>query len=60
MTSFSAVAGPTGLVLAIATLLIGWRFDADIKLAYTRIPRDCTLIATRCGPIENQAMPVQL
>ena len=46
----------TGVALAIgsATLLIGWRFDANSAAAAARVAVGSQLIATRCGPIEYQ------
>jgi 2-hydroxy-6-oxonona-2,4-dienedioate hydrolase len=41
-------------VVLIAALLIGWRFDQDIKLAAARAAHGSVLVATRCGPIEYQ------
>ena len=38
----------------MAALWIGWQFHKDITLAKSRVARDSTLIATRCGPIEYQ------
>ena len=51
-----AVAGAIGLTLGIAALSIWWRFDKDITLASAKVARGGTLIVTRCGPIEYQAV----
>lgn len=48
------VAGVMGLILAIAALLIWWRFDNDMAIAGARAAQGSVLVATRCGPIEYQ------
>ena len=48
------VAGVAVLVLAVAAVWIGLRFDADMQQARTRSARGSTLVDTRCGPIEVQ------
>ena len=50
----TAVAGVVAVVLAVAALLIWWRFDNDIKAASARSLQGSTVVATRCGPIEVQ------
>jgi 2-hydroxy-6-oxonona-2,4-dienedioate hydrolase len=42
------------IVIVVSALLIGWRFDSDIKAASARASRGSVLIATRCGQIEYQ------
>ncbi len=39
---------------ATAALLIGWRFDGDLRKARDRVAHDSVLIDTPCGPIEYQ------
>ena len=41
-------------MFVVVALLIGWRFDKDIKAASARSAQGSTLITTRCGPIEVQ------
>ena len=50
----TAVAGVVAVALAVAALLIWWRFDNDIKAASARSLQGSTVVATRCGPIEVQ------
>lgn len=53
--AFAAVmAGVVGVVLPLAALWIGWRFEQDMFLARARSAHGSELIATRCGPIEVQ------
>jgi pimeloyl-ACP methyl ester carboxylesterase len=54
LTNAAAVATAVSVVLAVAALLIWWRFEQDIHLARARSAQGSTLIATRCGPIEVQ------
>jgi 2-hydroxy-6-oxonona-2,4-dienedioate hydrolase len=42
------------LALVGAALLIGWRFDRDIRRARTHAAQGSVLLQTRCGPIEYQ------
>ena len=42
------------LLVLVAALLIGWRFNKDIALAAARTAQGSVLLATRCGPIEYQ------
>ncbi len=42
------------LVASLGTLVIGWRFDSDIKAASAKAAQGSVLITTRCGPIEYQ------
>lgn len=50
-----ALAGAVaGVIIGIATLVIWWRFDTDIKQARDRVAHGSALIATGCGPIEYQ------
>lgn len=42
------------LGLVAAAMVIGWRFDADMKRARTRVAHGGFLVETRCGPIEYQ------
>ncbi len=44
----------TAVSFAVAIVIIGWRFEADIAQARDRIRRDSIVIKTRCGPIEYQ------
>ncbi len=44
----------TALGLAVAALLIRWRFDQDIQQTRDRVAHGSVLIETRCGPIEYQ------
>jgi hypothetical protein len=41
-----------GAIIAIAALVIWWRFDSDIQQARARIAHGSVLVATRCGLIE--------
>jgi pimeloyl-ACP methyl ester carboxylesterase len=41
-----------GAIIAIAALVIWWRFDSDIQQARARIAHGSVLVATRCGRIE--------
>ena len=47
-----AVAGAAAIGLCF--LLIGWRFDGDIKTASANAALGSVVIGTRCGPIEYQ------
>lgn len=49
-----AVTTGAALLLAIAALLIWFRFDNDLAIAGARATHGSVLIATRCGPIEYQ------
>jgi 2-hydroxy-6-oxonona-2,4-dienedioate hydrolase len=42
------------LTLAGAALLIGWRFDIDMRRARAHAAQGSVLLQTRCGPIEYQ------
>lgn len=42
------------LGLAVASVLIGWRFNRDMTLAAARAAQGGVLLPTRCGPIEYQ------
>lgn len=42
------------LGLALASVLIGWRFIRDMTLAAARAAQGGVLLPTRCGPIEYQ------
>ncbi len=46
--------GMIAVTLLVVVVLIGWRFDNDIKLAGVRAAHGSQLIETRCGPIEYQ------
>jgi 2-hydroxy-6-oxonona-2,4-dienedioate hydrolase len=52
--------GAASAVLALAlamlgtALLIGWRFDSDMRRARTRAAQGSVLLQTRCGPIEYE------
>ena len=54
LAGVGAVAGGAGVILAVAALAIGWRFDSDLQRASARSAQGSTLIETRCGPIEVQ------
>lgn len=45
-----------GALIGIAALAIWWRFEHDLTLARARVANASVLIATRCGPIEYQAL----
>ena len=49
-----AVAGVIASTLVLAAVLIGWRFDTDMKRAGVRAAQGSALIQTPCGPIEYQ------
>jgi 2-hydroxy-6-oxonona-2,4-dienedioate hydrolase len=49
-----AVAGVVSVMLVVAVLAIGWRFDKDIQQASARSAQGSTLIATNCGALEVQ------
>jgi hypothetical protein len=40
--------------IAALSMLIWWRFDQDMKVAFARAAHGSTLISTRCGTIEYQ------
>ena len=42
------------LVLVVAVVPTGWRFNRDMSLAQERAARGGVLLPTRCGPIEYQ------
>ena len=42
------------IVMMIAAVWVGWRFDSDIKAASAEAAVGSVLIETRCGPIEYQ------
>ena len=42
------------IVMMIAAVWVGWRFDSDIKAASAKAAVGSVLIDTRCGPIEYQ------
>ena len=42
------------VIFGVAALLIGRRFDNDIRQATARVAHGSVVIATRCGPIEYQ------
>ena len=42
------------IVMTIAAVWVGWRFDSDIKAASAKAAVGSVLIDTRCGPIEYQ------
>ena len=44
----------TAVSVAVAVIVIGWRFEADMAQARDRVRRDSIVIKTRCGPIEYQ------
>lgn len=48
------VLGIAALTIAIASVLIWWRFDADIAAAHARAAQGGVMIATKCGAIEYQ------
>jgi len=50
----AVVAGALGLILGVAALFVGWRFEADITRARARVAHGSLLAATRCGPIEYE------
>jgi 2-hydroxy-6-oxonona-2,4-dienedioate hydrolase len=54
VTPRAAIGGGIFFGLLAAAILIGWRFDHDMKQAGARAASGSALIATRCGPIEYQ------
>ena len=42
------------IVMTIAAVWVGWRFDSDIKAASAKAAVGSVLVDTRCGPIEYQ------
>ncbi len=48
------VVGTVSTILAIAALLVWWRFDRDMEEASARVSHGSTVVDTRCGPIEYQ------
>lgn len=48
------VSGVIALALSLVVLLIGWRYENDIKAAHTRAAQGSVLVTTRCGVIEYQ------
>ena len=48
------VSGSIAVSFLLATVLIWWRFDQDIKLAIARAAHGSVRILTRCGTIEYQ------
>ena len=44
----------TAVAVVVAALWTAWRFERDIKVAYTKAAQGSPLVDTRCGPIEYQ------
>lgn len=46
----------TGVIfgLAIAAVIIWWRFDVDMRRAHARVEHGSIVVQTLCGPIEYQ------
>jgi hypothetical protein len=42
------------LLVAVAGIWIGWRFNTDLQAAQARARQGGTVVSTRCGPIEYQ------